>query len=76
MPAKVSVPLDKWIKGGMIDNAKEILLDDKSTARQIFDISAVEKLMDEQQNLKYDFWGKKIWMLMNVELWFREFIDR
>ena len=69
------VPLDSWIKGGMRESAKEILLDQRSFSRGVFNLDEVEKLLNEEQNLKYDFWGKKIWMLMNVELWFREFID-
>ena len=59
----------------MIENAKEILLDDKTFSRDIFKKQKLEYLLNNKQNLNYDFWGKKIWMLMNTELWFREFID-
>ena len=69
------VPLDSWIKQGLIKQAKEILLDSRSCRRGIFRRDRIEKLLNKQQTLDYDFWGKKIWMLMNVELWFREFID-
>ena len=69
------VPLDSMIKNGMITHAKEILLDDRTKNRNLFRHSQLEKLLNNKQNLDYDFWGKKIWMLMNVELWFREFID-
>ena len=69
------VPLDSWIKNGMITHAKEILLDDRTKNRNLFRHSQLEKLLNNKQNLDYDFWGKKIWMLMNVELWFREFVD-
>jgi len=69
------VPLDIWIKQGLIERAREILLDPVSIRRGIFKQSQLEKLLNNQQELDYDFWGKKIWMLMNVELWFREFID-
>ncbi|NQT21929.1 MAG: asparagine synthase (glutamine-hydrolyzing) [Candidatus Omnitrophica bacterium] len=69
------VPLDSWIKQGLIKQAKDILLDERSCRRGIFRKDRIEKLLNNQQNLDYDFWGKKIWMLMNVELWFREFID-
>ena len=70
------VPLDSWINNGMIDHAKEILLDSKTTNRGIFKHSQLENLLNNKQTLDYDFWGKKIWMLMNVEIWHREFIDR
>jgi len=69
------VPLDSWIRGGMIKHAREILLDEKTIDRGIFRQSQLEQILNKKQNLDYDFWGKKIWMLMNVEIWFREFID-
>ncbi len=69
------VPLDDWLHSGMINSAKEILLDSKTTSRNIFNKKKLEYLLNNKQNLQYDFWGKKIWMLMNTELWFRQFID-
>lgn len=70
------VPLDNWINNGMIEHAKEILLDSRTSNRGIFRHSELENLLNNDQRLDYDFWGKKIWMLMNVEIWFREFIDQ
>ncbi len=69
------VPLDSWIKNGMLKHAQEILLDDKTKSRGLYNHSKLEKLISNQQELNYDFWGKKIWMLMNIEIWYREFID-
>ena len=69
------VPLDNWADNGMIEHAKAILLDDKTKNRGVFRHSELEKILNNNQKLDYDFWGKKVWMLMNVELWFREFID-
>jgi hypothetical protein len=31
----------------------------------------MEKLIDEE-----DAFGRKLWGLLNIELWFREFIDK
>ena len=70
------VPLDDWLHSGMINSAKEILLDSRTISRNIFDNKKLEALLNNKQNLQYDFWGKKIWMLMNTELWFRQFIDQ
>jgi len=66
-------PLDKWFEKGMIDFAKEILLDNMTHSRGIFDIAKIEQYLNNQQNLPYDFYGKKVWMLTNIELWFRHF---
>jgi len=43
--------------------------------RSVYKYLQVESLLNNKQQLDYDFWGKKIWMLMNVEIWHREFID-
>ena len=69
------VPLDKWLKGNFLNYSKEILLDDRTTKRGLFKKEQIEKLLNNPQILEYDFWGKKIWMLINVELWSRNFID-
>ena len=60
----------------MKNYAKEILLDDVTIRRGIFRADMVEKLINNKQNIKYDFWGKKIWMLLNLEIWFRELVDK
>lgn len=69
------VPLDSWIDGGMQKAAKELLLDGRTARRGIFKYDQLEHLINNKQDLDYDFWGKKVWMLMNVEMWFREYID-
>jgi len=69
------VPLDAWMKQGIMKQVKDILLDPVSLKRGIFKQTEIEHLLGHRQPLEYDFWGKKVWMLMNVELWFREFID-
>lgn len=68
-------PLDLWFRQGLNKKAKEILLDPSVFRRGIFRKDKIDNLLNNQQNLDYDFWGKKIWMLMNVELWFQEVVD-
>ena len=65
-------PLDHWVEDKKIDLIKEMLLDKETKDRGIFNIKNVEKLINNKENLKYDFWGKKIWMLLNLEIWFRK----
>ncbi len=69
------VPLDAWMGSGLVETARDILLDDRCRRRGLFDPRRLEDLLARPQLLDFDFWGKKVWMLMNVELWFREFID-
>lgn len=67
------VPLDAWFSNEKDKKfIKEILLDDKTKKRGIFDIKEVESLINNKENLSYDFWGKKIWMLLNLEIWLRK----
>jgi len=69
-------PLDRWLRDGMLDFAREILLDRRSRERGLFDPAELARLLARPQPLPYDFYGKKVWMLVNVELWFREVVDR
>lgn len=84
LPKKISyrkklgfpVPLDKWMGEKFKSYAKEILLDSKSLDRKLYNHKVVEKLINNKENINFDFWGKKIWMLINIELWHREAIDK
>lgn len=69
------VPLDSWVNNGIQNYAREILLDDVARRRGLFKSDKIEKLINNKQNIDYDFWGKKIWMLINLEIWFREVVD-
>ena len=82
LPRKISsekklgfpLPMDDWMKDSRVN---EILLDKKTLDRKIFNKNMIEKLIDSENSVKdlYDFSGKKIWMLINFELWMRTFID-
>ena len=68
------LPMNDWMKD---DKIKEILLDDKTTKRNFFKKEQIEKLFnfEKTSNDPYDFSGKKVWMLVNLEIWMRSFID-
>ncbi|MCM2453287.1 asparagine synthase (glutamine-hydrolyzing) [Agrobacterium vitis] len=68
-------PLDDWLKSGLLEEAKSILLDKSAFERGIFERKALEQILQNPQQLDYDFYGKKVWMLMNVELWFQRVMD-
>jgi asparagine synthase (glutamine-hydrolysing) len=69
------VPLDAWFRGSLQKFAREILLDVRTRRRGIFNPVEIEGLLLNPQNAAYDSYGKKVWMLINVELWFRAHID-
>ena len=68
------LPMNDWMKD---DKIKDILLDDRSINRNLFKKKEVEKLFNFKNTINdpYDFSGKKIWMLTNIEIWMRSFID-
>ena len=69
------VPLDSWLKTDMKRVAREILLDKRTIDRGLWRGDKLREMLDDDPQLDYDFHGKRVWMLMNVELWMREFID-
>ncbi len=83
LPAAVSrrkklgfpVPLDAWFGGSLRKSASEILLDGTTRRRGLFNMEKLERFLLNPQSLKYDFYGKRVWMLLNVEMWFRAHID-
>ena len=66
--------MNDWMKDNKI---KDILLDSKTLGRNLFKKEKIEKLFnfDSNKNDPYDFSGKKVWMLTNLEIWMRSFID-
>jgi len=69
------VPFGQWIQDGWGPVVREVLLDRKTRQRGIFEPAAVERLLtpgdpfDQQR-------ADAVWALLNLELWYRTFIDR
>ncbi|MBN1126557.1 MAG: asparagine synthase (glutamine-hydrolyzing) [Sedimentisphaerales bacterium] len=68
------IPLGRWFRGGLWDILREALLDDRAVRRGLFEPSFLTKLIDEQRTGRRD-WSYRLWSLLFLELWFREFID-
>jgi len=65
------VPLNKWFSSGPLrDFTLDILKSRKAKKRGLFNIREIEK--DIIQNDKFD---RKLWGALNIELWFKAFID-
>lgn len=69
-------PLDIWMNRGLQHLAREVLLSPRALARGIFEPRKLRQFLDRNQNLPYDFYGKKVWMLLNIEIWMRTAIDQ
>lgn len=65
------VPLHLWAMNSTGDFFRDILLSPTCEDRGIFNLGEIEKLIEQENEF-----GRRLWGLMNIELWFREFIDK
>jgi asparagine synthase (glutamine-hydrolysing) len=68
------LPLRRWMKQDLGGLVREVLLDGTARRRGLFEQREVERLvcaMDRDRNAP-----DRVWTLLMLELWFREFIDR
>ncbi len=68
------VPFSLWLRGGGAGIARDVLLDSRARQRGITDAAAVSKLIDAHADGTADA-GDALWSLLNLELWYRTFID-
>ena len=72
--AGFAVPLAHWFRHDLRDLLTAHLLDDRFTRRGLFKPPFVRRLVDEHLTGRRD-WSNRLWALLFLELWFREFID-
>jgi asparagine synthase (glutamine-hydrolysing) len=68
------VPFAGWAAGDWNSVARDVLLDRRARERGVTDPAAVAQLLDEHQRGTVRG-GDTIWALLNLELWYRTFID-
>jgi asparagine synthase (glutamine-hydrolysing) len=68
------VPFELWMRGVWADTARDVLLDRRTRERGLFDPPAVERLI-EAHVAGTTRGGDTIWSLLNLELWYRTFVD-
>jgi asparagine synthase (glutamine-hydrolysing) len=68
------VPFASWMRGEWNAVACDVLLDRRSRERGVVDAAAVSRLLREHRDGRCEG-GNAIWALLNLELWFRTFID-
>jgi asparagine synthase (glutamine-hydrolysing) len=68
------VPFGIWMRGQWGSIAREVLLDSRSRQRGIIEPAGVERLIAAHQSGAAQG-GDAIWSLLNLELWYRTFID-
>ncbi len=68
------VPFGLWMRGVWADAARDVLLDRRTRQRGVIDPAGTAALLDAHQAGTIQG-GDAIWGLMNLELWYRTFID-
>jgi asparagine synthase (glutamine-hydrolysing) len=68
------VPFAQWMRGAGADLARDVLLDPRTRQRGITDPKAIAALIDAHAVGVSDG-GDALWALLNLELWYRTFID-
>lgn len=69
-----SVPLDAWFRGELHSMAQDLLLSGPGAERWYFQPGAVASLISEHCSGKWNH-GEKLWMLLCLEQWYRDYID-
>ncbi len=71
------LPLGCWFRNqnGLGEYFLEILLDNTTQARNIFDRKVLNKIILEHNRKSHDH-SRLLWNILNLELWFRIFIDK
>jgi len=66
------VPLRLWFADQFNTMARELLTDPGARSRGIFDDREIHRILDEHLSGRRD-WNDQIWILMNMELWLKQF---
>lgn len=71
----LSVPTNVWFKGKLKEYLFEIIFDQKTKSRGYFNFDYIEKLYKKYQDSGQPF-DSQFWLILNFELWHRQFIDK
>ncbi len=69
-----ALPLERWMRHDLRDMIHDVLLGKKARERGLFETGYVQRLVDRLDSLNPP--TDRIWTLLILELWFREFIDQ
>jgi asparagine synthase (glutamine-hydrolysing) len=69
------VPFAAWMRNGWNSVARDVLLDRRTRQRGVIDPGAIDRLLSAHAAGATNG-GDRIWTLLNLELWYRTFIDK
>lgn len=68
------VPIGAWFRGAYANVLDEYVLSDRAAQRGLFNSEFVRKLVEQHQRGQANH-SERLWSLVNLEMWFRRFID-
>jgi asparagine synthase (glutamine-hydrolysing) len=68
------VPIDHWFRGPLREMVQEVLLDSRTVQRGFFERKYVELLLNDHFANRFDH-AYRIWALLVLELWLRQWMD-
>jgi asparagine synthase (glutamine-hydrolysing) len=68
-------PWSEWLAGEQLQELENLLLEPRSMRRNLFRPDAIRTIFAQQRARIRDN-SARIWRLLNLELWFRVFVDR
>jgi asparagine synthase (glutamine-hydrolysing) len=68
------VPIGAWFRGAYANVLDEYVLSSRAVERGIYNVDAVRTLVNEHR-AGLDNHTERLWSLVNLEMWFRRFID-
>ena len=67
-------PWSGWLAGPFLDRIESLLTEPRATRRGLFKPAAVRRLFEEHRTKHRDHYDR-IWRLLNLEVWFRVFLE-
>ena len=68
-------PVDRWLRTGLYDSAREVLLDPGGVCGELMDRRYVSTLLDRHHSGRADY-TRQLFCLFSLELWARRFLTR
>jgi asparagine synthase (glutamine-hydrolysing) len=69
------IPIDDWLRGPLAELCSDTLSTERARRRGLFDVHAVDQLLTEHR-MGTGNHGRRLWMLLQFELWLQRWIDR
>jgi asparagine synthase (glutamine-hydrolysing) len=67
-------PVAEWFRGPLAVMLRDTLLDGRAERRGLFEPDFVRRVVEDHVAGRRD-WSSRLWVLLFLELWFREFLD-